>query len=234
MTSILESVEWGERALSLLTRCLELENGNPAVMIIRHSEVDYQTMEDLPVATLTETGKAAALEFGTKLPSDRSYRIYHSTFDRAKKTAENIVKGLDNIGVEVELYGEHPEFNMSGNRDRIVEFIWDSTQRNRRWVHDWFSGRLSPSIFPPSLETAKAAAAVMIHNLQDAGPETFDVYACHAEMVLLFMFHWLGEIPERRWARYLNGFVLQLSDDSIVWFDGDRRKEVLYPHWWNF
>ncbi len=145
-------------------------------------------------------------------------------FDRAKKTAENIVKGLDNMGVEVGLCGEYSEYNMSGDLDRIVEYIWDLRQRERWWVHDWFSGRLSPSIFPPSLETAKAAAAVMIRNLQDAGPETFDVYVCHAEMVLLFMFHWLGEIPERRWARYLNGLVLQLSDDSIVWFDGDRRK----------
>ncbi len=77
MTSTLESVEWGERALSLLAHCSELENGKPAVMIIRHSEVDYQTMEDLPIATLTETGIAAALEFGTKLPSNRARHTFN-------------------------------------------------------------------------------------------------------------------------------------------------------------
>lgn len=182
-------MEWGERALSLLSRCSELEMGRPAVMVIRHSEVDYQKMEDLPVATLTETGKEAAFEFGSMLPQDRSYRVYHSTFDRARETAENIVRGLESKGVDVGLRGEHPEFNMAGDRNRIVEFIWDAIQMRRRWVHDWFSGRLPPSVFQPSHEAAQDAAKVMIQNLGNAGPETFDVYACHSEMAVLFMFH---------------------------------------------
>ena len=38
---VLDSVEWGEPVLSLLSRFSEVDEGRPAILILRHSEVNY-------------------------------------------------------------------------------------------------------------------------------------------------------------------------------------------------
>ena len=77
---VLESVEWGEPVLSLLSRFDEVDDSGPAVLILRHSEVNYQAIEDLFTPRVTELGLKAANEIGSMLPSDRRYRVFHTVF----------------------------------------------------------------------------------------------------------------------------------------------------------
>jgi len=85
MSSILESVEWGKPALSLLSQSRELDPNLPAVMHIRHSERPEIASREERGANLTESGKKAAHEFGSLLPRNRSYRLYHSVMTGRSK-----------------------------------------------------------------------------------------------------------------------------------------------------
>ena len=69
----------------------------------RHSERPrIHTPDDL-YAFLNERGKEAARDFGSRLPGGRLYRFHHSYFDRARETAEEILKGIKGAGGEAQL-----------------------------------------------------------------------------------------------------------------------------------
>ncbi len=53
--SVLESVEWGKPALSLLSQCKQLDTNLPAVMHIRHTERPKPTQETREL--VLKTGK---------------------------------------------------------------------------------------------------------------------------------------------------------------------------------
>jgi hypothetical protein len=96
MSSILESVDWGKPALSLLSQCNDLDPDLPAVMHLRHTERLLKELgtPDNFTQVSTEQGKKAAYEFGTSLPNDRQYRFYHTYLERTKETAMEIKEGI--------------------------------------------------------------------------------------------------------------------------------------------
>lgn len=51
-------------------------------------------------------------------------------------------------------------------------------------------------------------------------------------MMCLFMFFWMGELQPRGVSTYLNGFLLQLGDDSMRLYYREGVKDVPYPHRW--
>ena len=108
MDSVLETVEWGKSALDLIKHTQELDPNLPAFIHIRHSErpsaTQRQTGFKLP---LTEKGEKASYELGNKLPVTRKYHLYHTDIDRTLVTAENIMKGIQEIkGVAAHLMEE--------------------------------------------------------------------------------------------------------------------------------
>ena len=227
---VLESVDWGKPVLSLLSRFDEVEKGKPAVLIIRHSEVNYRTVEDLIPARLTEQGEKAVHEFGSRLPRDRSYRMYHTCFPRTKQTAEGIAGGLKSVGAKVSFGGELPDMNLSLDK-KLVNAIWNHPEGS--WViSDWLSHRLPKPLFPDPLDLARRAAKEVILQLKDAKPGNVDIYASHGEMVALYKFYWLGIPPMRGKYGYLNGFILQLNDDTITAHTHEGTSQIPYPCWW--
>ena len=229
---VLESVEWGEPVLSLLSRFDEVDDSGPAVLILRHSEVNYQAIEDLFTTRVTELGLKAANEVGSMLPSDRRYRVFHTCFPRTKQTAEGIVRGLGSVGASVSLEGELPNVNLP-MEDDMAEAIWDYPKGS--WFFaDWLSHRLPPDIFPSPPDLARMAAKQVSARLKDAEPDGIDIHVSHGEMVALYQFCWFGVPPVRGRYGFLNGFILQLGDDKLTAYTGDRVRRVNYPHWWDF
>ena len=227
---VLDSVDWGEPVLSLLSRFEELDEEKPAILIIRHSEVNYRTVEDLIPARLTERGEEAVHEFGSRLPRDRTYRMYHTRFHRTKQTAEGIAGGLKSIGARISFEGELPDMNLPLD-ERMSKAIWDHPEGS--WfISDWLSHRLSGIVFPDPLDLAKRAANEVLLQLKGAEPGNVDVYASHGEMVALYNFYWLGISPIRGNYGYLNGFILQLNEDAITAYTHEGTRQVPYPCWW--
>jgi hypothetical protein len=48
------------------------------------------------------------------------------------------------------------------------------------------------------------------------------------------MFHWFGVYKKYRWLGHLDGFILQLYEDTMVYIDKEGEHKVPYPYWWTF
>jgi len=245
MSSVLESVEWGKPALSLLSQCKQLDTDLPAVMHIRHTERPRATKESFEYARnerrsmllSTEKGKQAAFEMGERLPDDRIYRVYHSPVVRATETAEKIHEGLLSQGVESQLKGVF--FRVHDNRAKRLEYLkrdfLDAGAPNAR---PHFINLVSEHYPPWEIESgsliARRHAHITMENLKSATPENFDIYVSHDTYCASFLFYWFGIMPDERWIEFLDGFIMQLAEERLHVYTKDGKKEAYYPYWWIF
>ena len=238
MTSILSSVEWGKSALDLIKHVAELDQNSPAVIHIRHSERPAVNIRKGGINTaLTNRGEKAAYEFGNSLPSDRKYYFYHTDIDRTKVTAEKIHQAiLDNKGSS-KLIGEIPlstVLDIDAFRENLLEIGGENeNERMRNFFYRWVSGRYPPWAMKPSLEFAQMTASFMMKCLEGAESEDVHVWATHDNWVSAFLLHWLGE-SSFNWVSFMDGFILQFHEDSMMLFFRGEKKEVKYPYWWGF
>jgi broad specificity phosphatase PhoE len=228
----LDSVDWGGPVLSLLSRFDEIDDDGPLVLILRHSEVRYQNIEDLLTTNVTELGLKVANEVGTLLPSARKYRIYHTFIPRSRQTAEEITEGLRSVRRSVAFKGECSNMSLT-MEDDVAHAIW-SYPDGSWFLMDWLSHRLSPDLFMNSLDLAMLAAKEVCTRLEDAEPGGVDIHVSHGEMVALFKFYWLGLAPVRGTYGFLNGFILQPGENEMTLYTSDGVRQVKYPHWWDF
>jgi len=245
MTSILESVEWGKPALSLLSQSRQLNTNQPAIMHIRHTERPKTTQESLEHerktgrsnVLSTKKGKQAAYEFGERLPDNRIYRVYHSPVDRALETAEKIHEGLLSQGTESQLKGGF----LKMRSDQIKQLYYhkrDVLDVGALNVRPLFINYVSEKYPPWEIESAsliaKRHAVIMMDNLRSATPENFDIYVSHDTICALFLFYWFGIMSDERWIQFLDGFVMQLTEEQLHVYTKDGKSKAYYPYWWNF
>ena len=237
MSSTLESVDWGKRALQLLQQVHNLDPNTPAIMHIRHSE-RHTLEENTPYGmALTETGVQTSIEFGGKLPTNRRYNIFSTRIQRSIDTAELIHKGIQ----------ENGGYSRDDGVIKVTS-IRDSTvhQRNmiklhegrsseeaiRYFVYRWVSGHYPESVIKPSLEFTQQAARVMMQSIKEAEPEDVVIWVSHDNWIAPFLLHWLG-VYDWGHIQFLDGFILQFYEDHMMLFFRDEKTKVSYPHWWN-
>lgn len=232
MDKILNQVEWGKPSLSLLSHLQDLKNNKPAVMIIRHSErPTIQSEEEGPIINLTARGKQAAYDFGSFLPTDRVYRIYHSRVNRTRETAEKIQEGIQSLNVMAEVKGVLTVLGKTNSKPRkFREYVWRDREA---FTYNWLSDRYPPSEIEYSNIFAQRVASEIMKNLQKAIPNMFDIYVSHDVIISALLFHWLGhEILPLGRIRYLEGFVTQFEDGKMSVILKDGLKEIRLPYWW--
>jgi len=238
MPSVLESVGWGKPALDLVKHSMELDPDSPAVMHLRHSERPQVSASAGLHLPLTDKGETAAYEFGLNLSVDREYYIYHTRIDRAKKTAENIHKGiLDNKGVS-KIIGVIPVgYVVDFEEYRSIIFRElegkEEVVGTRNFFDLWLSGMYPPSVVKPSPEFAQQAASLMMRNLDEANPEDLHIWVSHDTWVAAFLRHWLKECSFN-WVNFMDGFILQFHKDHMMSFYRGKKRKVKYPSKWNF
>ena len=234
MSSILESVEWGAKALGFLDQSIKrINRKKPAIVYLRHSKADYSLANSPRDGILTEQGIEASLEFGDRLPKTFSYRIFHSEYPRAIITADNIHRGLLNQNADSNIVGSQPYLMFSKSNEAKLSHYFNRQYRTEFLTH-WISGRLPPKTVESSLELAIESAKQVTHNLRDVKPGSIDLYVNHDIIILPIMFHWFGVYHAYPWAGHLDGFILQLYDDKMVFIDKEGEHEVDYPYWWTF
>ena len=236
MVSVLGSVSWGEPALRLLSLCEELDPDLPAAMHIRHSERSEITSREEREATLTENGFKAARGFGELLPGDQSYRLYHSPRTRTKETAEYIHRGLMGKNAQSRVCGVAP-FRLKVHPEKMWDYMtrdWLNDERGiTTFLASWVGGRYPPSEMEPSIQFAMRAAEATVANLNQI-EHGMDIYVSHDVWLGLFMFHWFGAMFPGNRAQYLEGFILQLTEERMRFYTQEGMKEAYYPHWWDF
>jgi hypothetical protein len=237
---VLESVEWSGPALSLLSHCAELDRGRPAIMHVRHTQRTSLVIggESGDNMLSTPVGIAAAVDFGTRLPGDRRYRLYHTYVERARETAGAIRDGIVSRGGSAEIVEVVP-FRYSIDRNAVQRYLGKVRERCGNedatavgFTNDWLAGLVNPpSCILPSYEFARTVADYTFKKLESATADTFDIYVSHDTFVGSVMFHWFGVPVHQDGIPFLDGFLLQLEDDGmVVWF---RNKRIVldYPHW---
>ena len=120
MSSILDSVDWGQRSISFLERINELDTFEPVIMNIRHTERHPITWDNNDNVLCTERGISCTREFGAQLPAGWSYRLWHTSSPRTLETCKAIVDGLEQNDVESKIMGE-PRTEFVLDNDRFVE-----------------------------------------------------------------------------------------------------------------
>jgi broad specificity phosphatase PhoE len=240
MSSILESVEWGAKALGFLDKPFKrINRDKPAIIYLRHSKAGYSTserqVESPRDGLLTQRGVEASQEFGERLPNTFSYRIFHSEYPRAIMTAKNIHQGIVNQDGDSKIVGPQPFLIFSKSDEaQITRYFNLNRARETDFLAHWISGRYPPEHVEPSLELAQESAKQVTDNLRDAEPGTIDIYVNHDIIILPVMFHWFGVYHAYPWAGHLDGFILQLYENEMTFIDKEGEHATDYPHWWTF
>ena len=238
MTRVLSSADWGGPALSLIANNRDLDPLQPVVMYIRHTERQKVTGLGSHEILSTSTGRVVAFEFGSSLPANHRYRLYHTVVERAKETAEGISEGIKVQGGSAQVAGEFP-FRASLDPEATDRYLNHNLQRMgdeaAAAIHItnlWCAGLTPPETFRPSGEFARMVAGFTLSNLKSATPDTVDIYVSHDTWVGCLMFHWFGVPVHPDGVKFMDGFLLQPNkDDMTVWFRG-KRNLFEYPHWW--
>lgn len=240
MYHVLEEVEWGEPALSLLSHCKDLDKDLPAVIHIRHSERPrIKKIGDGRQTLLNTAGKQAAYEYGANLPPERKYRLYHTHYERTKETIQQIHQGIvDNDG-KSKIMRALPIATIL-NPEQYRHYIsrdtegGDTDETAMSCFHNWVSGRYPPWVIYPCGQFAQRVAAIMMNNLRSANSTSVDIYVSHDTWITAFLYNWFSIPPPSDWIQFLDGFILQPTDELMNVYFRELRKEVYYPYWWNF
>jgi hypothetical protein len=213
-------------------------------MYIRHtakSTVSREEMErdaekyDLHDQCSTMIGVQAAIDFGSLLPRDRDYSLYHTWVPRSRETAERIVKGVVEAGGRATITRVIP-YTVTVDGQAIQNWVKSHGWYIKDGAYDaachWIAGLTPETMLKPSLEFAKEYAKMTVRNLIDASSDAFHIYVSHDDLILALIFHWFGLLPYNDGCRFLEGFLMQLSDDGLnVWLR-DRHETFEFPYWW--
>lgn len=208
-----------------------IQPDKPAIIYLRHSKADYSKSEKPSDGTLTEEGEKAALEFGELLPENYRYRIFHSSYPRARITCEKIHEGLINRSVKSEILGVQPYLIFSESNDQQITAYF-RRDGEHAFLYNWFSGRYPPDDVESALDLAKRSAYGVTRNLRENPPGTIDLYLTHDVIIAPIMFHWFGVCLPKEWNGPLDGFILQLFEDKMRYYDKKGKHETYYPYWW--
>lgn len=183
------------------------DNG-PAAIIVRHAArypiTDIRT--SLTVG-LTEDGKRDARNFGSRLPSFKTIRIFHSPAVRCHETAEMIAEGAGGNGARLEMFEMSPSLCAPYLRDESC--LTESARRGGEFIRAWFNGEFDESMI---LRTAHAADLVLEHIIARLGDGNgngrLDIHVSHDWETMLLREELLGLKYETvGWMQYLDGLV---------------------------
>jgi hypothetical protein len=239
---VLSSLDWSGPAIRLLESMRELDPKNPVVMHIRHttrstvSKADLeQNKYDQRILLSTPLGIQAAVKFGSNLPQDREYTLYHTYMDRTKETAEGIRNGIIDSGGSANIAGVIPyamTVDPEASNRLILRRKWYEKDGGYDGACHWIAGLVPETIFRPSIEFAKEYANISMSNLRGVSSDAFHIYVSHDTLILALIFHWFGVAPYSDGVRFLEGLLMQVCDDGLhVWLR-DRHKVYEPPYWW--
>ena len=132
-------------------------------------------------------------------------------------------------GVFLRPHNDHEKFVGYLFRD-----VKSDMETARPFFINWASGHIPPWEMEPCGMFAQRAASAMIKNLDKLDSSRFNIYVSHDIWVAPCLFYWFGMMPSVDWIGYLDGFVLQLTDDRMNVYSKDGKKEAYYPYWWSF
>jgi phosphohistidine phosphatase SixA len=217
------------QARKIISAIQEFPNNAKIILVVRHSHVRPKRLDNLDYQ-LTPMGREIAVKFGENLPNDRFIRLFHSSVNRCKETAEKILVGFEDIGGKGEIKGEFsPLFDIGVT----PEFMLKEIRRNNpyNFFYRWVAGCYPSDNITPLLEYSQNAAHLIWKKLDSAPERGIDIHISHDLHVLALRLGWFGFPLQKKWISYIGGLALVFQKDQILVSDIDRLVSIDYPYW---
>lgn len=231
--SIWKNADWTKEARLLLHGLNHFPKDSKITLIIRHSHRNsIRTLSDMAGIRLTPLGHIIAKIFGSKLPRERSIRLFHSPIQRCRETAEDILEGLNRVSKKGILKDPLDElYDIGVNAD----FLFNETQKypEMQFLNRWAADLYKPENVTPFDEYCQNAAKIIWDNNKDIEDANIDIYVSHDLIILTYRLGWFGLSPNWKWPSFLGGFAFIINDSEILLLEDGKIITVENPYWWN-
>ena len=197
-------------------------------MVLRHSiREEISDTKSIRVAPLTNEGRELAYKFGKLLPNDRFIRIFHSSVQRCKDTAELIYQGFRHNKGSGLIIGEQKflgGFYML-KREQVLDIMWDLGGSG--FIEKWFQERIDGTIImsPPKKATNEMINSIIQCNRNNL--KEINIHISHdINLILLIdlLYNVLSE--DFRWPEYMAGVIIKKENIQITACMEDKEKII--------
>lgn len=216
-----DTQDWLVDARNLTAWSNSIAEKGPLMLLVRHSHrVAIRSLNEMSQTGITSLGEAMAGEFGRRLPTSRSVRIFHSPIPRCKQTAEEIAEGIRQNGGNVQ--SVKPLFLLLGpivTDTQLWEKVGDDGVGVASFVTSWGRGELGDGIEPfeeftnrvtnGTVDILRASEPGLMHILV-----THDLFLMGARKTFM-----KEEARDDQRPPYLGGFGLSLIKNQVFVFD---------------
>lgn len=230
---------WTEQARTLIESLKLFSRNSRYILILRHSQRYEPKLADKNGSMeLTAQGREIARLLGTKLPKDRSIRLFYSPVNRCKKTAKEIHEGFRECGGKSILKGESTAiFNigidMQSFMAEVQKYQYNEFFSNYQKIFfRWVAGCYPPDEWPSLISFCEKAANIIWNELKLAPQKSIDIYITHDWHLSTLRFGWFGLLPDDKWVAYLGGFAFTIEMDYTILLDYGCIKKLEIPNWW--
>ncbi|MHA2268081.1 MAG: histidine phosphatase family protein [Promethearchaeota archaeon] len=224
---------WTEEARDIIENLKDASFKSKTILLLRHSQRYEPSFDDEnQYMELTAQGRSIARLLGTKLPKDRTIRLFHSPVNRCRETAEEIHAGVKEVGGKSIFKGE-------------CSVVWGIGINNQFFMSElkrlpqievffrWASGFYPLDKFPSLLSYCQRGAEIIWNQLELAPENGIDIYISHDWHTNAFRYGWFGLPPKDKLIDYLGGFAFSFNnEDHILLLDYGEIKVLEVPHWW--
>ena len=226
---IWEKSDWTFQARQIIDTISKFPEDSNLFIIMRHSHrIDTDDMQKMANLGLTKLGKGLAEIFGSKLPLNRSIRLYYSIVSRCKETADSILKGFQTIGGSGEILGAfEPLYSFGKDSDFILKNAYKYP--GAKFINHWAAG-LFPSKYIKDFANYCTQTALDIWN-QANGSNRISIYITHERDGSHLKYGWFDINPNIDWVNFLGGFLMTVLKDRILLFDEYECKLHEIPYW---
>ncbi len=186
-------------------------NNECFALVVRHSIRDEILDTREPISQLlTPEGKELAIDFGSKLCTDRPIRLFHSIVERCKETAECIAEGFKGKSISIESldaitgFYVYSPINVLTNLNQIG---------NYEFISQWFKGVYSDKEIMPAVDARTFMYKAIVEKYN---PLYLDIFVTHDwNVTLLSSLYYPITEKKYPWPDFMHGIALQLIHDKL-------------------
>jgi hypothetical protein len=180
-------------------------------IVLRHSireEIKDATQSQHQL--LTDEGKKLAIDFGSKLPTNKKIRLFHSHVKRCEETAIYIKRGFKGEVSKIIVHNSLTGFYLL-NPEPILRDV--NIIGGLNFIRNWFSDFYPDNILMSAL---KARKQMTDHIIQNYDKNYLDIYITHDWNIVLLLSH-LYKVIEKKylWPNYMNGVSFENTQNEI-------------------
>jgi len=225
--------DWTREARLLMQGFEEFADNSNLILFLRHSHRESITnVEEMANLGLTELGRELAKMLGSKLPTNRTLRLYYSSIPRCKETARYILKGFRENGGKGKKKGPLlPLYQVEGDVDYIVEQIFSNP--DEQLINRWAAGHFPSDKIQPLNIYSHETAKIVFNKVKEAPSNNIDIFVTHDLQIMALRFSWFGLEAKDYWASYLGGFLISKTPLKTKFISNGTIYEAKTPYWWN-